>query len=339
MTQDDGAEGSALDLEGAPLEEAVEAVVAADESRDPTVVRDALSYIAEDDVVTGTTLADTATVVTQEVSAARDRALTAQLELTQAQEAAEPVADLPAVAERLGTYERAVETLMERVEDLEAREAELGERVEDPDSLYAVAEETRAILDEADSIEGTALLLTEELQDLTGDLEHPEAWINTLQRDLNAVEETVDAIASVVDALPAAGDGEDDDADGAGVDWEARSVDPPVAWFDATLRVELVALMVADLRAELDDLRTWARRDEDVDEWYAEAVADRLDEVATRQADLADRLEALARPAWSDRFADRREAFAADLGDLEPPVDWTEMQSVLETYRPADASP
>ena len=44
-------EGAAVAIDGKPVEEAVEAVVAADQSRDPDRVRTALDHVTEDGVV------------------------------------------------------------------------------------------------------------------------------------------------------------------------------------------------------------------------------------------------------------------------------------------------
>lgn len=345
MTDSEGGDDAgSVDIEGKSLAEAVGAVVAVDESRDETLVRDALSRVAEDDVVTGAALDDTMPVVAEEVGTARERATATQFELTKARNAAEPVADIPIVGARLDTYEEEVSVLLERVDELETRHEALRDRVEDYDSLYAVAAEIREVLDEAASVEDTAVVLSTDIEEFADDVEDPEAWINDVQRDVSAVEETVDAIAAVVDALPAAAGeaGDDADADAADADgaggWANREVDPAEAWFDATLRTELVAVMVEDLRAELDDLREWADRDDDVGEWYVDTTADDLDDLARRQHDLAGRLDDLARPAWTDRFADRLDRFEDELDRLDPPVDWVEMQTILEEFRPESVS-
>jgi len=334
MTQDDGGGDAELDLEGMAQEDAVEAVVAADPSRDRTLVRDALEYVTSEGVITPSALDAATPVMAQKVSTAKERATETQFELTKARDAAQPVADLSTVAARLDTYEQEVSVLLERADELDARHEALTDRIEDPDSLYAVAEEVRQVVDEAVSIVDTAVLLATDIHEFAGDLDDPESWVNDVQQDCNAVEETVDAIAAVVEALPAEGADAEAGADVDDWDWGDRDVEPAVAWFDATLRTELVALMVADLRAELDDLRTWAERDDDIGDWYAESIADRLDGLEDRQTDLADGLDALARPAWADRFDDRLDDFGSDIADLEPPVDWVEMQATLEAYRP-----
>ena len=331
MTADDGSRAEQVDIEGMALEDAVEAVVAADASRDPEQVREALEYVTEDGVVTRSALDEEGPVVARNVAGAKEQSSEAQLELTEAREVAEPVTDLETVARRLDNYERAVGGLAKRMAELEAHHDALTERFEAPDSLYAVAETIRVVVDEAQRIEARALGLREELEEFEADVNNPEAWINDVQHDLNAVGEALDAVTAAVEALPA----EDADAE-ADWDWADRDVDPAVVWYDATLRVEHAAPLLEDLRAEMADLQTWGERADHFETWYAESVADDLEEVAARRTDLAERLATLARPAWTDRFGDQLEDFESELDDLDSPVDWVEMQDALDAYRPED---
>lgn len=333
MTADDGSDTERVDvdIDGMALEDAVDAVVAAGVSSDPEQVREALEYATEDGVVTQAALDEERPVVTRNVSNASEQAMEARLALTKARETAEPVADLETVARRLDTYERRVGTLAERTERLEARHDALTDRIEDPDSLYAVAEGIRTVVEEAQRIEARALGFRGDIEELEADLHSPEAWVNDIQQDLNAVEETLDAIEAAAAALPAEDADVEDDWD-----WADRDVDPAVVWFDATLRVEHAAPLLADLRVEMDDLQAWGERESEFETWYADSVAADLEELADRRTELAARLDALARPAWSDRFADRLDSFESDLADLDSPVDWAELQAALDAYRPDD---
>lgn len=329
MTADGGSDAGRVDVEGMALEDAVEAVVAADASRDPEHVREALEYVTEDGVVTRSALDEVGAVLAQNVSGAKEQCSEAQLKLTNAREVAEPVADLETVERRLDTYEREMRTLTEQAEELAARHDALTDRYEGPYPLHVVAEEFRAVFDEAQRIEARVYGFKEELEEFEVDVNDPEVWINDVQQDLNVVEDALDAVAAAVEALPA------QDADVADDwDWADRDVDPPVVWYDATLRVEHAALLLADLRMEMDDLQVWGERKEEFETWYAEAVADDLETATERRAELADQLDTLARPAWTDHFGDRLEDFEAELDGLGSSVDWVEMQAVLEAYRP-----
>lgn len=129
--------------------------------------------------------------------------------------------------------------------------------------------------------------------------------------EAESIEDTLDAVEAAADSLEAAV-GNADGGNAGGPDGWTAAVDPAVAWFDATLRTDIVAVMVADARLELADLDA-------------------------RQESLATRLADLARPAWCDRFGDRLAAFERDVDAVEPPVDWPELQTTLESYRPDGA--
>jgi len=329
MTADDGSVAAQVDVEGMALEEAVEAVLAADASRDREQVREALEYVTDDDVVTRSALDEIGAVLAQNVSGAREQASEAQLQLTNAREVADPITDLETVERRLDTYEGEVWGLTEQADDLAERHDALTDRYEDPDSLYAVADEIRAVFDEAQRIEARVYGLKEELSEFETDVTNPEVWINDVQQDLTVVEDALEAVAAAAEALPTADADVEDDWD-----WADRDVDPPVVWYDATLRVEHVGVLLADLRAELDDLQTWGERKEEFETWYAESVSEDLQTAADRRSELADRLDALARPAWTDRFGGRLADFESELASRDSPVDWVEMQAILDAYRP-----
>jgi hypothetical protein len=330
MTADDGNVAEQVDVEGMALEEAVEAVLAADASRDREQVREALEYVTDDDdIVARSALDEVGAVLAENVSGAREQASDAQLQLTNAREVADPITDLETVERRLDTYEGEMWALTEQADDLAERHDALTDRYEDPDSLYAVADEFRAVFDEAQRIEARIYGLKEELSEFETDVTSPEVWINDVQQDLTVVEDALDAVAAAADALPAADADVEDDWD-----WADRDVDPPVVWYDATLRVAHVGVLLADLRAEMDDLQTWGERKEEFETWYAESVSEDLQTAADRRSELADRLDALARPAWTDRFSGRLADFESELADQDSPVDWVEMQAVLDAYRP-----
>ena len=314
-----------VDVAETGIEAAVDAVVAADGSRDRTLVRDALERVTADGVVTWDAVDDALAVVAQAASTAEEHTRMASFELTKARDDAESVADLPTVGARLDDIERELSVLRDRASDLDDRVDALFECVEEGDALYPLAVELRDAADEAESIEDTAMTLLETVDEFRDDLEDPESWVRNVRRDLVAVEDTLDAVENATEGLEAAVD------DG---EWTA-DVDPAVAWFDARLRAGVVALMVEDARFELDDLRAWADR-ADAD-WYPDDVADQVSTVEERQNALVARLDDLASTDWRERFADDLGAFEREMTETEPPVDWRELQATLERYRPEGA--
>ncbi|MEF8851696.1 MAG: hypothetical protein V5A44_08235 [Haloarculaceae archaeon] len=319
-----GDDASAVEVADMRLEAAVDAVLAADESRDRTLVRDALERFTEDGVVTWSAADRAVPRVTRAASTAEERTSMASFEFAKARDDAAAVADLATVEGRLADFESELSVLRERTDELSDRVDDLPERVETAEAVYPVAVELREVADEAESVEDTAMALAEAIEAFRDDLEDPESWVRSVRRDLVAVEDTLDAVESVADSLESEIAAESDG-------WAAE-VDPAVAWFDATLRTAVVGLMVADARFELADLRTWADREDA--SWFPDEVDDQVATLEDRRATLVSRLDDLALPEWRERFGDRLDAFEREVGDVDPPVDWHELQATLERYRP-----
>jgi len=152
------------------------------------------------------------------------------------------------------------------------------------------------------------------------DLEQFESWIGAPQRrhkefaeDAGLVEESVRALADAVGAV--------DDADEPGAGWE-----------DATMRARVLGLLVADLRAEFDGLRTLAeRQDATVPPEHERRVTATAQAVGRLRTRLADRAE----PAWRERFAADLNGLAAALDGTAPPVEWGEVEAALSSRRDA----
>lgn len=326
MSQEDGEPG--LDrIEGVPLDDAVESVVA-DTGRDPDAVRRALSHVTDDEgVVTTDAVDDALAHLSKVVSTPETRAEFAAIELADAREAAEPVADLDTVAARLDAFES-------RLDAVEARVADLGvelQRLVDGDARDDLFETAAAIQD----LTETANAAQRAADELYVDAEEFQRWLATpavrydeFASELDALDESLDALAGTVDDLAdAAADATEADVD---------ADDPALGWFEATLRHRAVELLFADLRAELSDYHTWAARDgadagDDLDD--LDDLDARLDALERRWHALDDRLDAVASPRWHDRFDDQLRALDAALEPFEPPIDWTDVQAALDDVR------
>lgn len=320
--------GKAADgsLDGLPLDEAAERVLAREGDRDPEEVRTALKYVADDGVVSGEAAEETLKDTSKLVATAETRTELARIALDDVREAAEPVADLPAVASRLDRFEAEVSAVEDRAADLgEAVQSVVADRA-DPEARFAVADGIRRIEARSRSVQRDA-------DDLQFDIEEFERWLDSHEARVASLGEDVDALASSLDDLTAA---VDDLADAMAGDATEADAGTGRAWFDATLRVGVIDLTVADLRAELDDLRTWADREDALDGESGDGLADleaRLDDIDTRRAALADRLSDLATPAWRDRYGDHIDGFESDLDALAPPVEWGAVERALEERR------
>jgi hypothetical protein len=339
MDQDDADEVTGADapsLDGMAVDDAVEAVVAADEDRDPEAVRRALSHVSEDGVVSETAVDDALGQLSKVVATPETRVELAGSALEEAREAAQPVADLALVTARLDEYEGELARLEDRLDAVQRSLNEAVGRAGDPGSLYAVGRACAEVTADANALQGDAddlkFELEEEFQRWLADA---DARAERLGEDIDAVETMLDELSGVATALDDADEGDEPTfPDGETVD------DPAVAWFDASLRVRVADLLLSDLRAERADLRTWLEREDQADETEtAKAALDdaagRLASLDERAAGLEDWLDALARPAWRDRFGDRVETFEHAVADRPTPIDWADVQAALDRHRSA----
>jgi len=341
MSQDDEATDTPS-IEGMAIDDAVEAVVSSGEDRDPGAVRRALSHVTEDGVVTESAVDDAVGHLSKVVATPETRVELVGIALDEAREDTEPVADLDVVATRLDEYETELARLEDRLETVQASLRETVERADDPDSLYAVGRACSEVTAEANALQADADDLKLELED------DFQRWLvdaryraDRLGEDVDSVERMLDELSGVAEALDDANGDEPPTLPGG----EAIE-DPAVAWFDASLRVRVGNLLLSDLRAERSDLRTWLEREGEDEDDGADSAAAALDDAAGRLASLDERatgledwLDALARPPWRDRFGDRVETFEHAVADRPTPVDWADVQAVLDEHRSAALDP
>lgn len=324
---DENAEPAAVDIDGLGLDDAVDAVVDAKESLDPDAVRETLEEVVDDDVVRQSSARDRLADLEQVVQSARGNANMATFELRKAEQAAESVTDLDAVRSRLEDFETEVAMVTDRADDVEDRLETLTDRVEDPDSLYEFLADVEDAIADAEDVEANATHVWNAVQDFEEWLDDPEAWVADLRGDAHAVDDTLDAIEEVVDDLAAAVEAGDDAVESVPVD------DPGAVWLDLTLRLEVVELMLGDVRSELSDLRELAERFDETDDWSPAIVGDTLDDLDDRRAALSDRVDDLGRPEWRDRFEEQLATFDEAVDGMESPIDWMELRSTLDAIR------
>lgn len=333
MSDGDEADGIA----GLSTAEAVDVIVEDEDDLDPNAVESALQPVTRNGVVSAgaaeAAIAETAKIV----STPETRLELAALALDEAREAAAPVEDVDAVRARLSGFESRLSAIEERVRALgEGLQGLAGRDLEDG-SLFAVAREIGRIREAANELQYAA-------DELQGDVESFERWLDDpavrreeLSADLDALgesltglEETLTAVAERVERAahePAA---------------DAEGGDPGESWVEAAVGHRVTGLLVADVRAELADVRALAGQldqgdpadpEEPADPENVPSTADveaRLDDITDRRAAIGDRVEALARPVWRDRFEERLAAVEEVLGEHEPPVDWGALQVALE---------
>lgn len=318
MSQEDG-EHSVDRLEGLSLDEAVE-VVASEGSRDPDDVRRALSYVTdEDDVVTTEAVEEAQAYLSKVVSTPETRTELAEIALSDARAAAEPVADLDIVRARLSGYEG-------RLDEIQAHVPTLGDDLQsavdtDGKGIHEVAVEIQQLTEAANSAQQAA-------DELSVDLEEFERWLSNSQVRYDAFADEVDALEGSLDDLAESVETAAEALEVAPETHVTLNADPVATWVDLSLRHRVVELLFADLRAELTSLREWP--DTETDERAAELDA-RLDALRTRWEDVGDRLDAVGPDEhhYEDVLASLEDALDA----YEPLVDWNEVQETLDEHR------
>lgn len=331
MSTEDG-DASLGGIVGLPVREAADAVVSADPARDRKSVRAVLDHVTEGGVVTRDALDDAFSDASMVVSTAETRTELASTAFSEVREAVAPVSDLETVRSRLDAFESRTADVERRATDLGSDLQTLVRRRAESADLYDLLTGLRRVTADAKAVQRTA-------DDLQTDLDAFERWaadadvrFRELDADGDALERSLDASANAVAKLAAA---DENGAETLSLP-AADVVAADAAWADATLRLRVVELLLADARAELADLRRWADRESDRDAAFDARAAElerRFDELDGRRETLGGRLDALGRPAWRERHGDRLSGFDAALDDFEPPVAWGEVRAVLERYR------
>lgn len=321
MSQEEGSGGP--DLIGRPVAEAVEAVLAEDDSRDPERVRALLETVAEGGVVSEAAIEDELKEVSKVVSTPETRVEFAAMEVSDAKATAEAegVSDRDTVRARIETYESRLEAVEEEVGALGPDLREVVDRRGAGANAYEVAVGLREVGAAADELHRAADELQVDAEEFGRWLADPEVRHDGLEEEIGAVERSLAALSETASDL-AAGDDQDQDL----------PAEPGVVWADAALRTQVTELLLSDVGAELADLRAWPGLSES-DAERLDGLGTRLDGLEERCRDLESRLDDLARPAWTERFGDSLDRAGDALDRFDPPVDWGEVQAELERHR------
>jgi len=300
---------NAEEADGVAVGDVIEAV----DDADPATVRDALEPVTHDGVVTREAVETAVSDAAKLLATAETRIELAGDAYDDAAAAAAPVTDVPAVGTR-------IDALRDRLADVEAMIPALRPDLSIPENVRRRPVAAHQLAVEIREVVATAREAIEAADDLSFDAEQFESWLDrpnrrydTFEEDVELVADTADDLAAAVDALP------------------GGAADPAAQWAAATMRVRVLSLLVADLREELGDLRVLAERNGDP---FRDGLTERLDGVDDRVAEVESALDALAEPAWRDRFGDDLAALDGDLAGIDPPVDWGTVDRLLEDHRP-----
>lgn len=331
MESDEG--GADASLDGRELDEAVSAVVDGDADRDPEQVRAALDHVAEDGIVSRDAAADAVAHAATVVSTPETRVELAANALEDAREGAEAVADLDVVAAWLDGFDERLDGLSERLDEVrEALDAVVD--AQGGGDLYAIGRGVETVTAEANAVQRAADELSTEIESFERWVDDPQTRYDRLADDADAVAERLETLETTANRLSEAV--ETDDGDSTEVTLpDGSTVEPAVVWFNLVVRSRTSSLLLADLRNEASTLETWA--DREGEDPPPRDLVDRLGSLDERCDALGERVGALARPEWMGRFGDRLGALNERLDGFEPPVDWREVQSILDQYRTDDS--
>jgi hypothetical protein len=298
---DEGVTPDGPALDGLPLDAAVAAVVERT-GDDPETVEVALREVAAAGVVSHDAAESALAHAAKVVATPETRVEHAAMRIEETRETAAAVAHLDPVDTRLEGFGDRLAAVESRVADLGVDLRSLVDRTGDPGTLYEVATGVRRLEAAADATQAAA-------DELAVAAEEFEAWVRNPDRRLDDLDSETEAVASSLDDLAA------------GVAGSADVASP-------ALRHRVVRLLLADLQAEVDALRAWPAPDPD--DAHGAVAPDRL-------ADLTARLDGLDRRcrAAGDRLDPPDDDRLDILDDLEPPVDWRRVESVLDGDCPA----
>ncbi len=309
------AEHSDRSLDGQPLEDAARAVSKTREV-DMERARELLHSVTDDGVVSRAAVSDRLGHVAKLVATPESRVEFAEMALESARELAEPVADRPVVQFRLEQYRERLADVESQLEGVQTTLKGLLDRA-DSGAIFELARDLEQLGNEANAVQRQA-------DELYGDLEDFQDWLSDEQSRWDGFADELDLVETKLEEL--AGDHEAFQDD-------VQPVDRGRFWFDLTLRTRVVGLLVADLRTEFETLRDWPDDGADGLDWRE--LETRLESLANRQETITTDLEEAADPDWEAQFSEPRAAFSATIEGVEPPIDWTVVQSALETHRPS----
>jgi len=293
-----------------PLDELVDDVVDRTDE-EPESIRTWLEPFTEDGKVTPAAIESSVTDVSQILATAETRIDLATRTHDEAT-AAGNAPDLDIVDVRRRAFGDRLDDLRADVEALGDDLGAAWSGLDEPVAVYRAAVALHEITTDAQDIVRVA-------HDLETELEAFEAWLRSANRrhdalvdEVEAAEESAAAVAETVESLRDA-----DDAD-------------PERCFDAAVQTRVLDLVVADLRAEADDLRAWADRD---GVSFPDDVDARIDDL---EAEVTDHVEALGDGTdGDDEFGERLDALDAELEAVEPPVAWARVDDTVAEARSA----
>lgn len=295
---------------GRSRESAVSAIVNADVTANQVRARSAIEAVLEDGVVTRDGVEEELADVASGLSSVDTVAERTAAAFEEVRDVAGPVTDVDLVRGRLSTFAARLDELEDGIDDLDAERRLIAGRETGTGVTYGIVREVhelrRAVNDLRDSMDE----LREEIESFGTWLRDPDVRYDELEEDAGAIEERVAEIRSDLDSID-------------------EGVDPGARWAKAAIDHRVAGLLIEDLWSELGDVRTLAKRQDSDKAERTGAIANRLDDVATRHESVGKRIESTAQPEWQRRYGDRISAVEETLDRFDPPVEWGALQAAL----------
>lgn len=208
----------------------------------------------------------------------------------------------------------ALATTADRLDDTPARP-------ESPAAIYESAEQLRQAERVVHEVAHSHHHVEEGLESFEAWLGDPAMRIDDFDQEIDGFERYLDNTEHLLDRL------ESGDTEG---------IKPFSAWLSADHLQRMMSLVFEELRADIAELETWLERQEGSYDDELAALRDRLDALEARHETCSERLDATAADiedfaAKRAEVADSADEFQAVLDEQEPPVDWGDVEELVQS--------
>ena len=228
--------------------------------------------------------------------------------------------DTNQVRARLDEYEAQFDSMRSALAATEERLDATPRTPESAVAVYEAAANLRRCGQVVHQVAHSLHHVEEDVEEFETWLDDPATRIDTLDEEIDGFERYLDNTEELLDRL---------EADG------AAGIRPFGAWLAAYHLQRMMSLVFEDLRADIADLDAWLERRDGSHGTDVAALRDRLDALAARHGTCSARLDAAT--AEIENFeskraevADSLDRFEANLDGREPPVDWGEVNDLVQ---------
>jgi chromosome segregation ATPase len=228
--------------------------------------------------------------------------------------------DTNQVRARLDEYEGQFDSMRSALASTEARLDATPRTPESAVAVYEAATNLRRCGQVVHQVAHSLHHVEEDIEEFETWLDDPATRIDTLDEEIDGFERYLDNTEELLDRL---------ETDG------SAGIRPFGAWLAAYHLQRMMSLVFEDLRADIADLDAWLERRDGSYGADVAALRDRLDGLAARHETCSARLDA-ATAGIADFESKRAEVvdsldrFEANLDGRGPPVDWSEVDDLVQ---------